>query len=138
MDDNEIDQPEPEDEVFDYDDGDVVKPLPWWKQPSYVAAVALLIAAFSVAVIAVGVIQLRVVADGNARRSRENSEVLQSIKDNQKGINELVDFVHDLKQQATQDGNNQAVKDLETLLCASDDPVRIAACEKLGLRPETG
>lgn len=60
--------------------------------------------------------------------------LLARLDDNQEGIDALVSFVEDVKEDAA---DNQPV-DLQVfirLLCASDDPVRQAACVEIGAIP---
>lgn len=115
--------------------------------PRWIAALAALVFAISFSVFvytnvrtnrtvdnsATVIGQLKTVADSN-------KDVLDRIDHNQAGIDELVNFVHEVEAQQPQQGNGQSqvVNQLEQILCSSSDPIRIEACQRLGITPIPG
>lgn len=98
----------------------LLKPLIWWKKPAWLASLAAFIAAIAFSIFVFTAVS--------------NKETLDAIEKNQAGIDELVGFVRDVERQQGQQGESDTVRNLYTLLCASEDPVRIKACEQLGQR----
>lgn len=111
-----------------------------WESAKWIAAVAGLILAISFAVFVWtsvrtdrSIATLKGVADAN-------KTVLERIDRNQAGIDELVNFVHEVQAQEAQQGNGQSqvVGQLEQILCSSSDPIRIEACQRLGITAVPG
>ena len=110
--------------------------LKWYKRPKYVAAIAALLFAGAQLTVALTLLQISHTQQQNKQTLDQTAVIVNKIDTNQIGIDELVRFVRDVQAQlsvSTQGGVNQAVKDIETLLCLSDDPVRQQACVDLGL-----
>jgi hypothetical protein len=108
----------------------------WWQDWRWAAAVAAVLIGVSFAVFVASTVantaevadqgeviaQLSVLAESNAI-------AIQQIEANQEGIDELVAFVRDV--QAQPDTEPDTVRVFIELLCASSDPVRVAACNEL-------
>lgn len=73
--------------------------------------------------------------------SFDNKATLTRLDRNQKGIDELVTFVHQVKDQQTQSnsGSSQVVTDLKTLICANQESSLqlMAACNQQGIPAPT-
>lgn len=120
---------------------DLPRPLRWFQRPAYIAALAALIASLALATLAASN-----VATGNDLDDQgtvlqrlddiavDNHSTLEAIERNQAGVDELVAFVRDLQARPAPEAVN--VQTFIDLLCASDDPVRLAACEQLGANPK--
>lgn len=98
--------------------------LAWYKRPAYIASCAALIFALAASTVAANTVI-------NGSRLDDQGEVLEAIEKNQAGVDELVAFVRDLQEQPDDDTNAQVVQQIFRLLCASEDPVRLAACAEL-------
>lgn len=105
----------------------------WWQNWKWIASIAFLI--FSIGVIFIGTSSIRA-----TNQLDTQTNILKKLDQNQAGIDELVNFVHDVvKQQASSSGGqSQTVVQIFNLLCSSSDPVRIEACKQLGLTPVGG
>lgn len=115
--------------------------LRWFQRPAYIAALAGLIAS-----IALGTLAASNVATGNDlddqgavldridRLAVENRSTLDAVERNQAGTDELVAFVRDLQSRPEPETDDRQM--FVDLLCASEDPVRLAACEELGAIPK--
>lgn len=57
--------------------------------------------------------------------------IVSRIDHNQEGIDELVNFVHEVEAQQQNQNQSGAVQMLVDVLCASSDPVRVQACAAL-------
>lgn len=115
-------------------DGDI-----WWKNPKWISAIAALF--LSVGFCAFTIITVntnQTVADQAPVIERleslaeANRETLVQVSNNQAGIDSLVAFVEEVR---NRDNNEGAVQVILEILCASSDPVRIEACQRL-LQPE--
>jgi hypothetical protein len=112
----------------------------WWQSWRWIASIAFLVFAVGNITWAANSVVTNQKLDARAQVGDKIASIVERIDDNQAGIDELVAFVHDVeKQQAG--GNSQTqqiVGNLITLLCASEDPVRTAACQQLGYLPNSG
>ena len=92
--------------------------LKWWQRPAYIASIAALVASLAFVTVAVN-------SAINGSRLDDQGDVLEAIERNQAGVDELVDFVHDLKaeDQANPD-TADPVRVVLDILCASSDPRR--------------
>lgn len=115
-------------------------PLPtprrWWHDWRWIAAVAALLLGLAASTVAVKttITDSRVgdqaeVIDRLGTLAESNAAAIRQIEHNQAGIDELVAFVRDIQQQDTAD--DHTVQTFIDLLCASSDPVRLAACAEL-------
>jgi len=109
--------------------------LKWWQRPAYIASIAALVAAVALGTLGVSALITNDALDRLDQVAGDNRATLEAIERNQAGVDELVDFVHDLQQAPPDDNTEQVVNRIFVLLCASEDPVRIAACTELGLNP---
>lgn len=104
----------------------------WYKRPKWLAALAALVAAWSFA----GFVTTTVVTSRQAEVNSENigslEQVVEELRRNQEGIDELVAFVRDLQSQPPDNNSTaRAVQQVLDMLCASSDPVRMEACSQL-------
>lgn len=120
--------------------------IEWYKRPKWLASLAALIAALSFAGFVTTTVMTSnrvdtstekvdaaaLLAEANAKSLEKIEEAIEGIQHNQEGIDELVEFVRDLQAQPPSNGTQQAVQQVITLLCASEDPVRRQACEEIG------
>lgn len=110
--------------------------LKWWQRPAYIAALAALCASVALGTIGVNAIITNAALDRLDQVALDNRTTLEAIEDNQAGVDELVAFVRDLQDNPSADTETQRiVTQILDLLCASEDPVRIAACVELGFTP---
>jgi hypothetical protein len=73
------------------------------------------------------------VAVDNQESLEAIERAIEGIQGNQEGIDVLVNFVRDMQAQPEEEPANLQV--FIDLLCSSEDPVRLAACAKLGEDP---
>lgn len=113
------------------------RPKHWWQNPRWIGALAGLIFAIGntswalTTVATQGEVKDAATAfDDLANIAESNADAIQRLDENQAGIDELVAFVRDVQaqQEANGDSTSQLVNTLITLLCASEDPERDAAC----------
>jgi hypothetical protein len=101
------------------------RPIKWWQRPSWLAALASLVAALSFAAFVI-----------DAHYTRSDVDAIERQQDD---ITELVTFVRDLQQEQDDDPDRVGQGDLQIfvdLLCSSTDPARLAFCEAHGLLPK--
>lgn len=107
----------------------------WWQNWKWIASIAFLI--FSIGVFVIGVSSIQA-----TNKLDTQTNILERLDNNQKGIDELVGFVHDVQEQQStssgQSGQSKVVSDIIHLLCSSSDPERISACKQLGYEPVGG
>lgn len=113
----------------------------WLKRPAYIAALAALIAAIALGTVAATTVITGGKVDDQGpileridKLAVENRSTLDAVERNQAGVDELVEFVRDI--QARPDAGASDRQLFIDLLCASEDPVRIAACQELGAIPK--
>lgn len=120
------------------------RPRPW-ANPKWVAAVAALIGAVSLASWAASSIstssevgdqgqvleRLESIATDLGKLAEQNAVNIDQLEANQAGIDELVAFVRDLQAEAEDEGEDETVRRFLVVLCASSDPARIAVCDEL-------
>lgn len=111
----------------------------WFQRPGYVAALAGLLAAIALAVMAASNLDTGNEIDDQGailtridRLAIENRSTLEAVERNQAGVDELVEFVRDIQAEPETNTTQMFVD----LLCASEDPVRLAACRELGAIPK--
>jgi peptidoglycan hydrolase CwlO-like protein len=101
-------------------------------------AAAALVGALSFAAFAVTTIvdnkETEQLQDSDAEQDIDitaNRKALEDIAKTLAGVEELVKYVRDVKDRAEQEGDPVDLTIFVDLLCASEDPVRLAACAKL-------
>lgn len=111
-----------------------------WDNPRWIGAIAALILAVSFSVFVYTNVRTNRSVDTLKSVADANKTVLDRIDHNQAGIDELVNFVHEVQAQQSQQGNGQSqvVVQLEQILCTSSDPIRVEACQRLGITPVPG
>lgn len=113
---------------------DEVSQQQWYKRPKWLAALASFIAACSFAAFVTTTIFTSAEAEKTGSNVEDLEGAIRAIEENQKGIDELVTFVRDLQQQRppSSAGNTERLfGEAMELLCASSDPVRLEACQRL-------
>lgn len=101
--------------------------------PKLIGSLAKLTLSFAFLALTVNVVQAKDI-------NKANKITLDRLDHNQAGIDELVNFVHDLEkqQQITSSGPSPTAVKFQELLCSSSDPVRVEACKRLSLSPVPG
>jgi hypothetical protein len=111
----------------------------WWQDWKLAAAVAAMFLGVGLTMFALSFTRtadsvegLEPVVDRLDALSQTNSDHLEALRRNQEGIDSLVSYVEEA--QAAEAAGEDAVTFIVDLLCASEDPVRVAACEEIHRR----
>lgn len=70
-------------------------------------------------------------SETNRRTLERIDRAITAVENNQTGIDELVEFVHEIQAREQAQGNRDSSQMFVELLCASSDPVRQQACARL-------
>lgn len=109
----------------------------WWQDWRWIAAVAAVIFAVGFGSFVRSIIptnesvqEAEPVLTELRHLAEDNAKTLDALERSQAGIDELVEFVRDVKAQQ-ENGEEVDLQIFVDLLCASNDPARQAACDEL-------
>jgi hypothetical protein len=110
----------------------------WWQDWKLAAAVAAMFLGVGLTMFALSFTRtadsvegLEPVVDRLDALSQTNSDHLEALRRSQEGIDSLVAYVEELRARAAADAPDDPVALIVELLCSSEDPVRVAACERV-------
>lgn len=104
----------------------------WFQDWRWIASIAGLVGALSFAAFAGQLVVNSGKADQRDESINNIEKILEGVAENQEGIEELVSFVRDAQAQASTDRiRPDDLLIFVDLLCSSEDPVRLAACEQI-------
>lgn len=130
----------------------------WYKNPAWIIALCAVLVVALIAILVINSFQTKgdaasakdsaTEANAKADEALKNQAIfltnqqnqltiLDRLNANQSGIDELVKFVHDVQAQQG-NGNTEVVDKIYELLCASNDPIRLEACKRLGVPIPSG